>query len=72
MLARDDLSAEIPLGFDLYDADGAALLPAGPTPPDPAQPAFLFAHFPPPRRPAAADTGPRGPPPAAAPATRIG
>lgn len=25
-LSRDDLSAGVPLGFDLYDADGAALL----------------------------------------------
>ncbi|CAB3749277.1 pilus assembly protein PilZ [Burkholderia sp. MSh2] len=44
-LARDDLSAGVPLGFDLYDADGAALLPAGTTLRDDAQHAFLFDHF---------------------------
>ncbi|WP_241301671.1 PilZ domain-containing protein [Burkholderia cenocepacia] len=71
-LARDDLSAEVPLGFDLYDADGAALLPAGTTLRDPAQHAFLFDHFRPVRRREDADTGPRGSATAAAPATRMG
>ncbi|RQZ20565.1 PilZ domain-containing protein [Burkholderia sp. Bp9031] len=49
-LARDDVSAGVPLGFDLYDAGGAALLPAGTTLRDPAQHAFLFDHFRPVRR----------------------
>jgi len=49
-LARDDLAAGVPLGFDLYDADGAALLPAGTTLRDAAQHAFLFDHFRPVRR----------------------
>ncbi|MGN7980460.1 PilZ domain-containing protein [Burkholderia sp. 22313] len=44
-LARDDVRAGVPLGFDLYDAGGAALLPAGTTLRDPAQHAFLFDHF---------------------------
>ncbi|NIE62115.1 PilZ domain-containing protein [Burkholderia sp. Ap-955] len=49
-LTRDDLAASVPLGFDLYDADGAALLPAGTTLRDAAQHAFLFDHFRPVRR----------------------
>ncbi|MCA8257183.1 PilZ domain-containing protein [Burkholderia sp. AU31624] len=49
-LTRDDLAAGVPLGFDLYDADGAALLPAGTTLRDAAQHAFLFDHFRPVRR----------------------
>ncbi|HHX4052602.1 PilZ domain-containing protein [Burkholderia contaminans] len=49
-LARDDLAAGVPLGFDLFDADGAALLPAGTTLHDAAQHAFLFDHFRPVRR----------------------
>ncbi|VWC92963.1 pilus assembly protein PilZ [Burkholderia lata] len=49
-LARDDLAAGVPFGFDLYDADGAALLPAGTTLRDAAQHAFLFDHFRPVRR----------------------
>ncbi|WP_321810857.1 MULTISPECIES: PilZ domain-containing protein [unclassified Burkholderia] len=49
-LARDDISAGVPLGFDLYDAGGAALLPAGTTLRDPAQHDFLFDHFRPVRR----------------------
>ncbi|KVV51524.1 pilus assembly protein PilZ [Burkholderia territorii] len=49
-LARDDLSPGIPLGFDLFDAGGTALLPAGTTLHDPAQHAFLFDHFRPVRR----------------------
>lgn len=49
-LARDDLAAGVPLGFDLFDADGAALLPAGTTLHDAAQRAFLFDHFRPVRR----------------------
>jgi hypothetical protein len=49
-LARDALAAGVPLGFDLYDADGAALLPAGTTLRDAAQHAFLFDHFRPVRR----------------------
>ncbi|MCA8202085.1 PilZ domain-containing protein [Burkholderia sp. AU33545] len=49
-LARDDVPAGVPLGFDLYDAGGAALLPAGTTLHDPAQHAFLFDHFQPVRR----------------------
>ncbi|VWB32399.1 pilus assembly protein PilZ [Burkholderia lata] len=49
-LARDDLAAGVPLGFDLYDADGAALLPVGTTLRDAAQHAFLFDHFRPVRR----------------------
>ncbi|RQT39209.1 PilZ domain-containing protein [Burkholderia contaminans] len=49
-LTRDDLAAGVPLGFDLYDADGAALLPAGTTLHDAAQHAFLFDHFRPVRR----------------------
>ncbi|AIO36464.1 pilZ domain protein [Burkholderia cenocepacia] len=50
VLARDDFAAGAPLGFDLYDAGGAALLPAGATLDDPAQHAFLFKHFRPVRR----------------------
>ncbi|AXF23591.1 pilus assembly protein PilZ [Burkholderia pyrrocinia] len=70
-LARDDLSAGVPLGFDLYDADGAALLPAGTTLRDAAQHAFLFDHFRPVRRRDDAEADPRvhG---AAPPATRMG
>ncbi|WP_322024616.1 PilZ domain-containing protein [Burkholderia sp. BCC1977] len=49
-LTRDDVSAGVPLGFDLYDAGGAALLPAGTTLRDPAQHDFLFDHFRPVRR----------------------
>ncbi|WP_321805638.1 PilZ domain-containing protein [Burkholderia sp. BCC1993] len=49
-LARDDISAGVPLGFDLYDAGGAALLPAGTTLREPAQHDFLFDHFRPVRR----------------------
>ncbi len=49
-LTRDDLAAGVPLAFDLYDADGAALLPAGTTLRDAAQHAFLFDHFRPVRR----------------------
>ncbi|RQR50550.1 PilZ domain-containing protein [Burkholderia sp. Bp9140] len=49
-LARDDVCTGVPLGFDLYDAGGAALLPAGTTLRDPAQHAFLFDHFRPVRR----------------------
>ncbi|MGU7780774.1 PilZ domain-containing protein [Burkholderia sp. PU8-34] len=44
-LERDDFAAGTPLGFDLYDIGGAALLPAGTTLHDPAQHAFLFDHF---------------------------
>ncbi|MBJ9965160.1 PilZ domain-containing protein [Burkholderia seminalis] len=58
-LARDDLRAGVPLGFDLYDADGAALLPAGTTLHDAAQHAFLFDHFRPVRRRDDADADPR-------------
>ncbi|MDR0240326.1 MAG: PilZ domain-containing protein [Burkholderia sp.] len=70
-LARDDLAAGVPLGFDLYDADGAALLPAGTTLRDAAQHAFLFDHFRPVRRRDDADAAPRvqG---AVPPATRMG
>ncbi|PHP87126.1 pilus assembly protein PilZ [Burkholderia sp. AU18528] len=71
-LARDDLSVGVPLGFDLYDADGAALLPAGTTLADPAQHAFLFDHFRPVRRRDAADTDPRASAATGAPATRMG
>ncbi|AFQ50660.1 PilZ domain-containing protein [Burkholderia cepacia] len=69
-LARDDLAAGVPLGFDLYDADGAALLPAGTTLRDAAQHAFLFDHFRPVRRrdDAATDPHVHGAP---APATRM-
>ncbi|RQS23357.1 PilZ domain-containing protein [Burkholderia sp. Bp8998] len=49
-LARDDVSTGVPLDFDLYDAGGAALLPAGTTLRDPAQHDFLFEHFRPVRR----------------------
>ncbi|MBR8318010.1 MULTISPECIES: PilZ domain-containing protein [Burkholderia cepacia complex] len=70
-LARDDLSAGVPLGFDLYDADGAALLPAGTTLRDAAQHAFLFDHFRPVRRREGADTDPHGSA-ATAPAMRMG
>ncbi|WP_333986111.1 PilZ domain-containing protein [Burkholderia orbicola] len=70
-LARDDLSAGVPLGFDLYDADGAALLPAGTTLRDAAQHAFLFDHFRPVRRRGDADTDPHGSE-ATAPAMRMG
>ncbi|WP_322088150.1 PilZ domain-containing protein [Burkholderia sp. BCC1999] len=70
-LARDDLTAGVPLGFDLYDADGAALLPAGTTLRDAAQHAFLFDHFRPVRRRDDAQADPRvqG---AVPPATRMG
>ncbi|MBN3787596.1 PilZ domain-containing protein [Burkholderia sp. Ac-20353] len=44
-LERDDFAAGAPLGFDLYDIGGTALLPAGTTLHDPAQHAFLFDHF---------------------------
>ena len=71
-LARDDLSAGVPLGFDLYDADGAALLPAGTTLRDAAQHAFLFDHFRPVRRREDADADSRGFATAAAPAMRMG
>ncbi|MCA8061816.1 PilZ domain-containing protein [Burkholderia sp. AU38729] len=62
-LTRDDLAAGVPLGFDLYDADGAALLPAGTTLHDAAQHAFLFDHFRPVRRrdDAEAEASPRVP-----------
>ncbi|MBZ5789120.1 PilZ domain-containing protein [Burkholderia contaminans] len=60
-LARDDLAAGVPLGFDLYDADGAALLPAGTTLRDAAQHAFLFDHFRPVRRRNDAEAEPRVP-----------
>ncbi|HEB3529630.1 PilZ domain-containing protein [Burkholderia cenocepacia] len=70
-LARDDLSAGVPLGFDLYDADGAALLPAGTMLRDAAQHAFLFDHFRPVRRREGADTDPHGSA-ATAPAMRMG
>ncbi|NTZ05590.1 PilZ domain-containing protein [Burkholderia metallica] len=72
VLARDDLCAGVPLGFDLYDADGAALLPAGTTLHDAAQHAFLFDHFRPVRRREDADTDSRVSVAAAAPATRMG
>lgn len=49
-LDRDDVCAGVPLRFDLYDAGGAALLPAGTMLRDPAQQAFLFDHFRPVRR----------------------
>lgn len=68
-LTRDDLSAGVPLGFDLYDADGAALLPAGATLRDAAQHAFLFDHFRPVRLRDDADPHGHG---AAAPVTRMG
>jgi len=71
-LARDDLCAGVPLGFDLYDADGAALLPAGTTLRDAAQHAFLFDHFHPVRRREGGDNAPRVPAAAGAPATRMG
>ncbi|MDF3083595.1 flagellar brake protein [Burkholderia sola] len=71
-LARDDLSAGVPLGFDLYDADGAALLPAGTTLHDAAQHAFLFDHFHPVRRRDGSGTGPSVPGAAGEPATRMG
>ncbi|WP_333990182.1 PilZ domain-containing protein [Burkholderia orbicola] len=71
-LARDDLPAGVPLGFDLYDADGAALLPAGTTLRDAAQHAFLFDHFRPVRRREDADADPRGSATAAAPVTSMG
>ncbi|MDN7848372.1 PilZ domain-containing protein [Burkholderia seminalis] len=70
-LARDDLCAGVPLGFDLYDADGAALLPAGTTLRDAAQHAFLFDHFRPMRRRDDADADPRAQA-AMPPATRMG
>ncbi|NTZ82839.1 PilZ domain-containing protein [Burkholderia metallica] len=71
-LARDDLCAGVPLGFDLYDAEGAALLPAGTTLHDAAQHAFLFDHFRPVRRREDVDTDSRVSGAAAAPATRMG
>ncbi|WP_175870453.1 PilZ domain-containing protein [Burkholderia sp. BCC0397] len=71
-LVRDDLCAGVPLGFDLYDADGAALLPAGTTLRDAAQHVFLFDHFRPIRRREDADTDSRVSEAAAAPATRMG
>ncbi len=58
-LARDDFSAGVPLGFDLYDASGAALLPAGTTLRDPAQHAFLFEHFRPVRKRDGTESDPR-------------
>ncbi|AOK61920.1 pilus assembly protein PilZ [Burkholderia ubonensis] len=63
-LEHDDFLAGAPLGFDVYDLGGAALLPAGTTLHDPAQPAFLFDHFQPARRDAAGPgaTGPAEPP----------
>ncbi|UXU91033.1 PilZ domain-containing protein [Burkholderia sp. S-53] len=70
-LVRDDLCAGVPLGFDLYDADGAALLPAGTTLRDAAQHAFLFDHFRPVRVRDDTETDPRGPG-AVPPATRMG
>ncbi|RKU05321.1 pilus assembly protein PilZ [Burkholderia sp. Nafp2/4-1b] len=70
-LARDDVCAGVPLGFDLYDAGGAALLPAGTTLRDPAQHDFLFEHFRPVRR--RDDTEPAAPAHDAVPgATRMG
>ncbi|RQV12167.1 PilZ domain-containing protein [Burkholderia cenocepacia] len=71
-LARDDLSPGVPLGFDLYDADGVALLPAGTTLRDVAQHAFLFDHCRPVRRREGADADSSGTATAAAPATRMG
>ncbi|MBP0606670.1 MULTISPECIES: PilZ domain-containing protein [Burkholderia] len=71
-LARDDLSAGVPLGFDLYDADGAALLPAGTTLQDAAQHAFLFDHFHPVRRREGSGIEPSVPGAAGGPATRMG
>ena len=70
-LARDDLCAGVPFGFDLYDADGAALLPAGTTLSDAAQHAFLFDHFRPVRRRDDTDADPHVPG-TAPPATRMG
>ncbi|WP_176045348.1 PilZ domain-containing protein [Burkholderia sp. BCC1644] len=70
-LARDDLTAGVPLGFDLYDADGAALLPAGTTLRDAAQHAFLFDHFRPVRRRDDAEAEPHAPD-AVPHATRMG
>ncbi|KWK48922.1 pilus assembly protein PilZ [Burkholderia stagnalis] len=49
-LERDDFAAGTPVGFDVYDIGGAALLPAGTTLHDHAQHAFLFDHFRPARR----------------------
>ncbi|RQR30865.1 PilZ domain-containing protein [Burkholderia sp. Bp9143] len=70
-LVRDDVSAGVPLDFDLYDAGGAALLPAGTTLHDPAQHDFLFDHFRPVRR--RDDAEPAAPPRDTAPAaTRMG
>ncbi|KVP45219.1 PilZ domain-containing protein [Burkholderia ubonensis] len=66
-LEHDDFLAGAPLGFDVYDLGGAALLPAGTTLHDPAQPAFLFDHFQPARR-GAAGLGVAGLGPAAGPA----
>ncbi|KWB56030.1 PilZ domain-containing protein [Burkholderia ubonensis] len=66
-LEHDDFLAGAPLGFDVYDLGGAALLPAGTTLHDPAQPAFLFDHFQPARR-DAAGLGVAGLGPAAGPA----
>ncbi|KVR56407.1 pilus assembly protein PilZ [Burkholderia ubonensis] len=60
-LEHDDFLAGAPLGFDVYDLSGAALLPAGTTLHDPAQPAFLFDHFQPARRDAAGQGSPAGP-----------
>lgn len=71
VLARDDFAAGAPLGFDLYDAGGAALLPAGATLDDPAQHAFLFKHFRPVRRRDAAQADPRATG-AMPPATHLG
>ncbi|KVZ04407.1 PilZ domain-containing protein [Burkholderia ubonensis] len=65
-LEHDDFLAGAPLGFDVYDLGGAALLPAGTTLHDPAQPAFLFDHFQPARR-DAAGLGAAGPGSAEAP-----
>ncbi|KWE57209.1 pilus assembly protein PilZ [Burkholderia ubonensis] len=66
-LEHDDFLAGAPLGFDVYDLGGAALLPAGTTLHDPAQPAFLFDHFQPARR-DAGGLGAAGLGPAAGPA----
>ncbi|WP_321856727.1 PilZ domain-containing protein [Burkholderia cenocepacia] len=71
-LVRDDLWPGVPIGFDLYDADGAALLPAGTTLHDAAQHAFLFDHFHPVRRREGGDNDPCVPAAATAPATRMG
>ncbi|WP_179404993.1 PilZ domain-containing protein [Burkholderia guangdongensis] len=58
-LGPDDIAAGSPLPCDLYDHDGAALLPAGTTLRDDGQHAFLFGHFRPARREVAADAAHR-------------